>query len=282
MDEDRIFRILYGGTWEEGPPHRFLLKEFVSNQWIDSGWSEFPTYKYNNAKSVESFIVWNGDKASIIELENWIPNGVPEAFGRKLSLYWLWGKQRYQLLKDVDFIFFWTHAPIDPTGFTEIIAEWEELVPLAVDEFVRREGKEPVFRVEDLDAHCDNATTGNQGVDDEHVFDEDSGHAFEEGTAGYQGVGDEHVYVEERGEPYEKDKKFDEDHETVEFLGKKFDIDQLDASDEEYCISESESEDEGEPEVDAPVPLLKKSASQKAYEGHISPIKHESAWTKVL
>ncbi|KAF5186831.1 hypothetical protein FRX31_023582, partial [Thalictrum thalictroides] len=143
-------------------------------------------------------------------------------------------------------------------------------------------------------------------------------------------------------------KKFDEDHETVEFLGKKFDIDQLDASDEEYCISESESEDEGEPEVDAPVPLLKKSASQvsnegtsaahehhnvggnldgedgdfikrteeleedeetenndgkrlklrlpyaqfthryftvayyqKAYEGHISPIKHESAWTKI-
>ncbi|KAF5175358.1 hypothetical protein FRX31_035055, partial [Thalictrum thalictroides] len=90
MDSYRIFRVLYDGTWEDGPPHMFPVRK-----WVDVGLSNFPTFKYIGFKSVESPIVWNGDKASIIDLGEFARN--------------------------------------DDVGFTEIIVEFEDIVPLAVD-----------------------------------------------------------------------------------------------------------------------------------------------------
>ncbi|KAF5193974.1 hypothetical protein FRX31_016438 [Thalictrum thalictroides] len=91
MDSDRIFRVLYDGTWEEGPPHMFSFRKFVRSKWVDVGLSDFPTFKYIGFKSVESSIVWNGDKASIIDLGEFARNGLPlDTVGQNIKLYWLW------------------------------------------------------------------------------------------------------------------------------------------------------------------------------------------------
>ncbi|KAF5175366.1 hypothetical protein FRX31_035047, partial [Thalictrum thalictroides] len=134
MDSDRIFRVLYDGTWEEGPPHMFPVRKFVHSKWVDVGLSDFPTFKYIGFKSVESSIVWNGDKASIKDLGEFARNSIPlDTVGQNINIYWLWGKQRYKFVKDIDIIFFWEHAPVDDVSFTEIIVEFEDIVPLAVD-----------------------------------------------------------------------------------------------------------------------------------------------------
>ncbi|KAF5175703.1 hypothetical protein FRX31_034710, partial [Thalictrum thalictroides] len=81
LDEVKVFRVLYGGTWEEGPPHLWPVRKYVPQQfrngkvippeWVDDGITEFLSFKYVGAKSVESNMPWNGETASIIDIMSW-------------------------------------------------------------------------------------------------------------------------------------------------------------------------------------------------------------------
>jgi hypothetical protein len=143
MEEIRLFKLFFGGIWEEGPPHVFPIRNFkpvtfengkmLHGEWVDAGMSEFPSFKYVGGKSLESRVPWDGDTTSIIELTKWIENGVDEFENNWIRIYWLWGKQRYELTKDIDLIYFWHHAPVNVDGFTEIIIDAEPVIPLAFD-----------------------------------------------------------------------------------------------------------------------------------------------------
>ncbi|KAF5202315.1 hypothetical protein FRX31_008098, partial [Thalictrum thalictroides] len=115
LDEVKMFRVLYGGTWEEGPPHLWPVRKYVPQQfrngkvippeWVDDGMTEFLSFN----------------------------EGVPEFVGNSCTLFWLWGKQRYSIVKDLDLIFFWDHAPANVDGYTEIIIDISPVVQLGVD-----------------------------------------------------------------------------------------------------------------------------------------------------
>ncbi|KAF5194737.1 hypothetical protein FRX31_015676 [Thalictrum thalictroides] len=95
--------------------------------------TEFLSFKYVGAKSVESNMPWNGETTSIIDIMSWVSEGVPECVGNSCTLFWLWGKQRYSIVKDLDLIFFWDHAPANVDGYTEIIIDISPVVQLGVD-----------------------------------------------------------------------------------------------------------------------------------------------------
>jgi hypothetical protein len=101
MEGVRVFKKKIGGIWEEGPPHFFPTRIFrpVPGDWVDAGMSEFPTYKYVGGNSLESIVPWEGDTTSIIELSEWIQNGVPEFVNNLVRINSLWENRGMRLQK---------------------------------------------------------------------------------------------------------------------------------------------------------------------------------------